>query len=70
MHGDKQYKMYNLSIHNVFFVIAKLSIRKPDHGTDEDPGIRIKSFAIVKIRGVSASYTFYKCQSACKLAFS
>ena len=45
------------------FIIAKLSIRKPGSSsvlikldfisTDEDPGLRIESFAIIKLRGVS-----------------
>ncbi len=47
------------------FIIAKLSIRKPGSSsvlikshldfisTDEDPGLRIESFAILKLRGVT-----------------
>ena len=45
------------------FIIAKLSIRKPGSSsvliksdfisTDEDPGLRFESFAIIKLRGVS-----------------
>ena len=44
------------------FIIAKLSIRKPGSSSvlikssannDEDPGLRIESFAIIKLRGVT-----------------
>ena len=40
------------------FIIPKLSIHKPGSSsdfisTDEDPGLRIKSFAIIKLHGVS-----------------
>ncbi len=35
------------------FIIAKLSIRKP---ADEDPGLRIENFAIIKLRGVTTKY--------------
>ena len=41
-------------------IIAKLSIHKPGYSstsdiisTDKDPGLRIGSFAIIKLRGVS-----------------
>ena len=46
------------------FITAKLSIRK--HGsssvliilsTDEDPGLRIESFAVINLRGVSTNKT-------------
>jgi hypothetical protein len=47
------------------FITAKLSIRKPGsssvliicHSTDEDPGLRIESFAVINLRGVSANKT-------------
>ena len=48
------------------FITAKLSIRKPgsssDHhhhttSTDEDPGLRIESFAVINLRGVSTNKT-------------
>ena len=35
------------------FITAKLSIRKPD----EDPGLRIESFALINLRGVSTNKT-------------
>jgi hypothetical protein len=43
------------------FITAKLSIRKPGPSsvliiciiTDEDPGLRIESFAVINLRGVS-----------------
>ncbi len=48
------------------FIIANLSIRKPGSSsmliisdiisTDEDPGLRIESFAIIKLRGVTTKY--------------
>jgi hypothetical protein len=52
------------------FITAKLSIRKPGSSpvliiciiihiisTDEDPGLRIESFAVINIRGVSTNKT-------------
>ena len=43
------------------FITAKLSIRKPDlrHiiSTDEDSGLRIESFAVINLRGVSTNKT-------------
>ena len=47
------------------FIIAKLSIRKLGSSsgiiisTDEDPSLRIESFAIVTLRGVSTKLYFY-----------
>ena len=45
------------------FIIAKLSIRKPESSsdiinfsTDEDPGLRIESFAMIKLRGVTTKF--------------
>jgi hypothetical protein len=49
------------------FITAKLSIRKPGSSsvliicthiisTDEDPGLRIESFAVISLRGVSTYY--------------
>ncbi len=43
------------------FIIAKLSIRKPGCSsdiisTDEDLGLRIESFAIIKLRGVTTKF--------------
>ena len=51
------------------FTIAKLSIRKPGsssvshlhyYSTDEDPGLRIEGFAMIKLRGVSTKVSFLK----------
>ena len=49
------------------FITAKLSIRKPGSSsvliichiisTDEDPGLRIESFAVIYLRGVSTNKT-------------
>ena len=44
------------------FITAKLSIRKPGSlsvliSTDEDPGLRIESFAVINLRGVSTNET-------------
>ena len=51
------------------FITAKLSIRKPGSSsvlinicshiisTDEDPGLRIESFAVINSRGVSTNKT-------------
>ena len=53
------------------FITAKLSIRKPVSSsvliiciistiiisTDEDPGLRIESFAVINLRGVSTNKT-------------
>ena len=46
------------------FITAKLSIRKPGSSsvpviicTDEDPGLRIESFAVINLRGVSINKT-------------
>ncbi len=46
------------------FIIAKLSIRKPGSSSvliiaDEDPGLRIESFAIIKLRGVTTKFKIY-----------
>ena len=53
-------------------IIAKLSIRKPGSSsvtisdisdiisTDEDPGLRIESFAIIKLRGVTTKFKIYE----------
>ncbi len=50
------------------FIIAKLSIRKPgsssvliisQYFTDEDLGLRIESFAIIKLRDVTTKYKIY-----------
>ncbi len=48
------------------FINAKLSIHKPGSSsgliksdfisTDEDPGLRIESFAIIKLRGVTTKF--------------
>ena len=53
------------------FIIAKLSIRKPGSSsvliichiisTDEDPGLRIESFAAINLRGVSTNKTINNC---------
>ena len=37
------------------FITAKLSIRIIS--TDEDPGLRIESFAVINLRGVSTNKT-------------
>jgi hypothetical protein len=43
------------------FITAKLSIRNPGSSsvliTDEDPGLRIESFAVINLRGVSTNKT-------------
>jgi hypothetical protein len=49
------------------FITAKFSIRKPGSSsvlkichiisTDEDPGLRIESFAVINLRGVSTNKT-------------
>ena len=46
------------------FITVKLSIRKPGSSsvlhiisTDEDPGLRIESFAVINLRGVSTNKT-------------
>jgi hypothetical protein len=45
------------------FITAKLSIRKPGSSsvliicTDEDQGLRIESFAVINLRGVSTNKT-------------
>jgi hypothetical protein len=41
------------------FITAKLSIRKHiiNISTDEDPGLRIESFAVIHLRGVSTIKT-------------
>jgi hypothetical protein len=45
------------------FITAKLSIRKPGSSsaliisTDEYPGLRIESFAVINLRGVSTNKT-------------
>jgi hypothetical protein len=45
------------------FITAKLSIRKPGSSsvfiisTDEDLGLRIESFAVINLRGVSTNKT-------------
>jgi hypothetical protein len=55
------------------FVTTKLSIRKPGYrsssvhannlliiiNTDEDPGLRIESFAVINLRGVSTNKKYY-----------
>ncbi len=58
-----QFLYFNFVVTPRNFIIAKLSIRKPGSssvliisdfiGTDEDPGLRIESFAIIKLRGVT-----------------
>ncbi len=53
--------MFNFVVTPRNFIIAKLSIRKRGSSsvlhhfisTDEDPGLRIESFAIIKLRGVT-----------------
>jgi hypothetical protein len=46
------------------FITAKLSIRKPRSSsvhiisTDEDPGLRIESFAVINLRGVSKKQNY------------
>ena len=59
---SKLYIIFNFVDTPRNFIIAKLSIRKPGSSsvlikafisTDEDPGLRIESFAIIKLRGVS-----------------
>ncbi len=62
LHGEKYY-IFNFVVTPRNFIIAKLSIRKPGSSsvliksdfisTDEDPGLRIESFAIIKLRGVT-----------------
>ena len=54
------------------FITAKISIRKPGSSsvqiiriisTDEDPGLRIESFAVINLRGDSTNknkYMFYR----------
>ena len=42
------------------FITAKLSIRKHIISTDEDPGLRIESFAVINLRGVSTNKTIIK----------
>ena len=59
MHGEKYILYFVVTPRN--FIIAKLSIRKPGSSsdiisTDEDPGLRIESFAIIKLRGVTTKY--------------
>jgi hypothetical protein len=44
------------------FITAKLSIRKPGSSSvliicDEDPGLRIESFAVINLCGVSTNKT-------------
>ncbi len=51
------------------FITVKLSIRKPGSSsvliichiisTDEDPGLRIESFAVINLRGVSTNKKCY-----------
>jgi hypothetical protein len=49
-------------------ITAKLSIRKPGSSsvlihiinTDDDPGLRIESFAVINLRGVSTNKKYYK----------
>ena len=47
------------------FIVAKLSIRKLGSSsgiiisTDEDPSLRIESFAMITLRGVSTKSYFY-----------
>jgi hypothetical protein len=44
------------------FITAKLSIRNIINiiSTDEDPGLRIESFAVINLRGVSINKTIIK----------
>ena len=58
----KNYLIFNFVVTPRNFIIAKLSIRKPGSSsvslsdfisTDEDPGLQIESFAIIKLRGVT-----------------
>jgi hypothetical protein len=62
------------------FTTAKLSIRKPGsssvliicmcsyyYSTDEDPGLRIESFAVINLRGVSTNKTIIYLSTVCFL---
>ena len=43
------------------FITAKLSIRIHIISTDEDPGLRIESFAVINLRrGVATNKNYYK----------
>ena len=60
LHNNKLIIIFNFVDTPRNFIIAKLSIRKPGSSSvliksdeDEDPGLRIESFAIIKLRGVS-----------------
>ena len=41
------------------FITAKISIRKCSHiiSTEKDPGLRIESFVVINLRGVSTNKT-------------
>ncbi len=66
--GNNNYVFLNFVVTPRNFIIAKLSIRKPgsssvliissanNNSTDEDPGLRIESFAIIKLRGVTTKF--------------
>jgi hypothetical protein len=62
LHGDKTYNRKFVETPRKF-ITAKLSIRKPGSSsvhiisTDEDPGLRIESFAVINLRGVSTNKT-------------
>ena len=55
--GLIQLIIFNFVVTPRNFIIAKLSIRKPGSSSvlvsDEDLGLRIESFAIIKLRGVT-----------------
>jgi hypothetical protein len=53
----------------IIFIIIMIHIIS----TDEDPGLRIESFAVINLRGVSTNKTIKQeliCMNACKLTLS
>jgi hypothetical protein len=64
LHGDKTYNTFCLWKHHVNLLLPKAF----DHiiSTDEDPGLRIESFAVmINLRGVSTNKKYYKIVKEC-----
>ena len=58
LHGDKTYNTFCLWKHHVnLLLLVKLSHIS---STDEDHGLRIESFAVINLRGVSTNKRYYK----------
>jgi hypothetical protein len=47
-------------LHNIYLACE---LNKSHISTDEDPGLRIESFAVINLRGVSTNKKYYCCRS-------